>query len=285
MYESYKALTLEKRGKILLITIDNPPMNAMTPEMHNELSRIFVDINHDPETNVVVLTGGGTKTFSAGGDIGRMIQRLDTHDHASWRQSVFEAKAIVNGLLRLEKPLIGRINGHAMGLGSTLAVFCDFTYMMANARIADTHVKIGMTAGDGGALMWPLLIGFSKAKHYLLTGETMTGRTAAEIGLIGEAVETIEELDQKVWARAEELANGASFAINTTKTAINLLLRNLLEGMIETHMGLETMTAWSADHREAAYAFRDKREPKFTARRVRADSSGSFSPWGREWPA
>jgi enoyl-CoA hydratase len=264
MYESYKALKLERRGKILSITIDNPPMNAMTPQTHNELSRIFGEINHDRETAVVVLTGGGTKAFSAGGDIGLMIDRIDSADHAGWNQSMTEAKHIVNGLLRLEKPIIGRINGHAMGLGSTLAVLCDFTYMMAGARFADTHVKIGLTAGDGGALMWPLLIGFAKAKHYLLTGEAMTGRQAAEIGLIGEAVETVEELDEKVWARAEQLACGAGLAINTTKMAINLILRNLLEGMIETHLGYETMTAWSGDHREAAYAFRDKREPNFT---------------------
>ena len=264
MYEAYTALQVERRGRILLITINNPPMNAMTPAIHNELSRIFADINHDPDTAVVVLTGGGTKAFSTGGDVNRMIERIETADDAGWVRVATEAKQIVNGLLRLEKPLIGRINGHAMGLGATLAAFCDFSYMLADAKIADTHVKIGLTAGDGGALMWPLLMGFTKAKRYLMTGEPLSGREAADLGLIGEAVETVEALDEKVWTQAETLASGATMAINTTKMAINLLLRNMLEGVIETHLGWETFTSLSADHREAAYAFRDKRTPNFT---------------------
>jgi enoyl-CoA hydratase len=264
MYESYQALKIERRGRVLWVTLDNPPMNAMTPAMHNELSRIFADINHDRETTVVVLSGGGAKAFSAGGDVNRMIQRIETADHAGWKQMADEAKNIVYGLLRLEKPLIGRINGHAMGLGATLAAFCDFTYMPAEARIADTHVKIGLTAGDGGALIWPLLIGFPLAKRYLMTGEALTGRRAAEIGLIAEAFDSLEDLDAKVEAMAEELATGATMAINTTKIAINLLLRNMLEGVVETHLGLETYTTLSKDHREAAYAFRDKRTPVFT---------------------
>jgi enoyl-CoA hydratase len=264
MYESYQALKIERRGRVLWITLDNPPMNAIPPQMHNELSRIFTDINNDPETAVVVLTGAGEKAFSAGGDINRMIKRIETADHKGWNQSVHEAKNIIYGMLRLEKPLIGRINGHAMGLGATIVAFCDFTYMPADARIADTHVKIGLTAGDGGALMWPLLIGFPMAKRYLLTGEPLTGRKAAEIGLITEAVESIQELDAKVEAMASDLASGATMAINTTKVAINLILRQMLEGIIETHLGLETYTTLSKDHAEAAYAFRDKRTPNFT---------------------
>jgi enoyl-CoA hydratase len=262
-YESYSALRIERRGRILVVTLDNPPMNAVTPKMHEELSRIFDDINHDPEVGVVVLTGAGDKAFSAGGDVNNMIRRIETADHAAWTRSVTEARRIVSGLLRLERPLICRINGHAMGLGSTLAVLGDFAYMLAKARIADTHVKMGLTAGDGGALIWPLLMGFTKARRYLLTGEAMTGAEAAELGLITEAAETLEALDAKVWAQAEQLAAGASLAVNTTKMAINLVLRRLTEGMIETHLGLETLTAWSADHREAALAFRDKREPRF----------------------
>lgn len=263
MYESYKELKIERRDRILVVTLDNPPMNTSTPVMHTELSRIFYDINHDPETAVVVLTGAGERAFSAGGDVNGMLDRIERADHTGWNRTMLEARHIVNGMLRLEKPLIGRINGHAMGLGATLTAFCDFSFMIASAKIADTHVKVGLTAGDGGALMWPLLIGFNKARHYLLTGDTLTGAQAAELGLVTEAVATIGELDEKVWSRAEALASGATLAINTTKMAINLLLRRLMEGMIETHLGFETMTAWEPDHREAANAFRDKREPNF----------------------
>jgi len=212
----------------------------------------------------VVITGAGDKAFSAGGDIKGMATRIETQNHGGWVQGNYEAKEIVYGLLRLERPLIARINGHAMGLGATLAVLADITFMMENAKIADTHVKIGLSAGDGGSLMWPLLMGFGPAKRYLFTGDSLTGKQAAELGLISESVATIEELDAKVYELAERLAAGASRAINATKLSVNLLLRKLLEGAIEAHLGQETYTYLTKDHYEAASAFRDKREPKFT---------------------
>ena len=263
MYEWVKELKLERRGTILVITLDNPPMNASTPVSHYELSRIFEEVNHDPNTAVIVLTGAGDRAFSAGGDIDEMIERIQSNDHARWNRTMIEARHIVYGLLRLEKPLIARINGHAIGLGATLAAFSDLSYMMAKAKIADTHVNIGLTAGDGGSLIWPFLIGFNKARHHLLTGDPLTGAQAAELGLVSQAVDTIEELDAAAFGMAERLASGATLAINTTKMAINSLLRGILENLVEQHLGLETQTALTHDHLEAALAFKEKRSPQF----------------------
>jgi enoyl-CoA hydratase len=262
MYESYKSLLISRKGGILTVTMNNPPLNPMTSGMHEEMSRIFFDINRDKDTKVVVLTGAG-KGFSAGGDIMSMKERLDRHEHQYWLNSMQEAKGIVNGLLQLERPLISRVNGHAMGLGATLAVFADFAYMLESAKIADTHVKVGLTAGDGGSLMWPFLIGFSKAKRYLLTGDTLNGKEAADIGLVTESAATIEELDAKVDAMAQKLATGASYAVNMTKASINLVLRSVLDRLIETHLGWETQSKLHPDHHEAVTAFVEKREPKF----------------------
>lgn len=102
MYESIKNLKLEKRGKILVVTLDNPPMNSPSPEQHTELAQIFELINHDRETDVVVLTGAGEKAFSAGGDIKRMMERYENNDHALWYYQMLEAKHIVESMLRLE---------------------------------------------------------------------------------------------------------------------------------------------------------------------------------------
>ena len=264
MYENVTALKLERRGRVLVITLDNPPMNAMTPRMHTELSFIFGDINRDPDTAVVVLTGTG-KAFSAGGDINSMAQKAERRDTSSVIPGLNEAKDIIHGLLRLQKPLIGRINGHAMGLGSTLASLCDISYVVESAKVADTHVKVGLVAGDGGALMWPLLMGFARAKEYLLTGDVMTGRQAAELGLINYAV-TADELDEKVYGMADRLASGATVAVNGTKMAVNMLLMRQFESIVENHLALELHSFHSDDHREAAVAFRDKREPKFTGK-------------------
>lgn len=263
MYETYKALRLERRGKVLVITLDNPPLNAMTPAIHGELARVFTDINRDPETAVVVLTGGGERAFSAGGNIKRMAERIATADHADWVRGAFEAKDIIYGMLRLERPLIARINGDAMGLGASLAALSDISIMLGDAKIADTHVKVGLSAGDGGSLIWPLLMGFANAKRYLLTGDALTGREAAELGLITEAVDTLDELDDAVFALADRIAAGATLAVNATKISINLLLRKMLEGVIEAQLGLETYTYLSRDHATAAKAFSERSTPRF----------------------
>jgi enoyl-CoA hydratase len=138
--------------------------------------------------------------------------------------------------------------------------------MIETAKIADTHVKVGLAAGDGGALMWPLLMGFVHAKRYLLTGDAMSGKEAAQHGLITASATTFEELDGLTYGMAERLAAGASLAINATKTSVNLLLRKMLEGVIEAHLGAETYTYLSKDHYAAVCAFRDKHEPVFEGR-------------------
>lgn len=265
MYESYEELKIERRGPVLVLTMCNPPLNAMTRQLHLDLSRVFQDVNRDPDAKVVVLTGAGDRAFSAGGNIDLMVKRVVEADHERWFHGMREAKAILRGMLDLEKPLIGRINGHAMGLGATLATFCDISFMVKDAKIADTHVKVGLAAGDGGSLIWPLKMGFSRAKEYLLTGDVMTGQQAADLGLINHAV-SAQELDDKVYALADRLGNGATRAINGTKMAVNHLLKRMLEPSIDMHFAMETDSYLSADHKEAVFAFKDKRDPKFSGR-------------------
>jgi enoyl-CoA hydratase len=263
MYESYKHLNVTRRGAILTITLDNPPTNAVPKGMHHELSTIFNAINQDADTKVVVLTGAGERAFSAGGDFEAMKQSLA--DPGNFMQAMREGIAIIYGLLRLEKPSIARINGHAIGFGATLALFCDLTYAVETAKLGDPHVSVGYSAGDGGALIWPQLIGYARAREYLLTGDSLVAKAAAEIGLITRAVPR-EQLDATVYGIAERLAGGATFAINTTKQAINLVLRRQFEAIVEAHASLEMMSQFTADHAEAVSALLEKREPKFVGR-------------------
>jgi enoyl-CoA hydratase len=263
-YSKYSALKIELRDRVLRVTLDNPPLNSITRQMHQELSTLFYDINADDQVAVVVVTGAGDRAFSAGGDIKAMAERIEKGNHGLWLTGANEMKNIIRGLLQLERPLIARINGHAMGLGATLALFSDFSYMIEKAKIADTHVKVGLSAGDGGSMMWPLLIGLTKARKHLLTGEPLLGKEAAKIGLVTESASTLGELDEKVDRMTERLASGASVAINATKVSINLVLRRMLDSSIETHLGLETQSYLSKDHLEAVTAFRDGKTPQFS---------------------
>lgn len=263
MYEGYEALKVERSGKIVTVSFNRPEVrNATNPRMHQELERVFPEIGKDPDAHVVILTGEG-KSFSAGGDIDAMLH--SAKDHGRWNESMLEARRILFNIVELDRPVIARINGHAVGLGATLALFCDITIALENVRIADPHVRVGLVAGDGGSLIWPMLAGYARTKPLLLTGEPITGKDAAAIGLISEAVKP-EDLDARVNFYAERIANGAAPAIRGTKRALNMALKQALEAQIDAHLGLETMSHLSEDHQEGLRAFVEKRAPVFTGR-------------------
>lgn len=262
-YDRYEALGIERRGPALWITLNNPPLNGLTPEMHGELARIFRDVSFDPDTRVVVLTAVGDRGFCAGGDINRMRANLD--DHASWINSMHEGREIILNALECERPVIGRINGHAIGFGASLALCCDITVMVETAKIGDTHVKVGLSAGDGGSLLWSHAVGLTRARRYLLTGDLLTGREAADIGLVTEAASS-EKLDQAVGAWVDRLGNGPTQALLQTKRSLNMAVRRDAQVFLDAQLGLETLTHLSQDHREAVIAFSEKRDPDFRGR-------------------
>ncbi|HEX2828226.1 MAG TPA: enoyl-CoA hydratase-related protein [Burkholderiales bacterium] len=261
-YSSYKHMLFERRDRILTITLNRPPMNPIHYELHEELSRLWYRVQVDHETDVVILTGAGD-TFSAGGDIPMMQKRID--DPELFNRKNLEMKQMIFGLLELEKPVIARINGDCIGLAATLALMCDIMIAVDDARFSDPHVKMGYVAGDGGAVIWPQLIGYAKAREYLLTGDLLDAKEAERLGLINYAVPR-DQLDAKVNAFAEKLARGATKAIKWTKTAMNIPLRQLAHSMMDASLAYEALTNIGADHQEAVTAFREKRKPRFKGR-------------------
>ncbi|ARR54751.1 enoyl-CoA hydratase [Rhizorhabdus wittichii DC-6] len=259
MYEDYEQLKFSRRGLVLTVTMDNPPVNGVGHKLHDELARVFHDIRRDDGCNVVVLTGEG-RCFSAGGDLNQMLGNLEDGKHIL--REMGDAPEIAKSLLALEKPTIAHVNGHAMGLGASLALLCDVVFANENARIADPHVLVGLSAGDGGALIWPHLIGYARARHHLFTGEALTGRDAAEIGLIHKALPEAE-LAAAVAAYADKLAALPFQALSATKVSINMALCRQANADVDSHVRLETRAMMSNDHREALLAMIEKREPRF----------------------
>ena len=258
-YSNYRFISTRRDGRLLTLTLDNPPMNVISLELHRELSRIFYDIQVDPETDVVVLTGAG-EVFSAGGDIPLMQRRIDDPELCYPKNA--ELKQIVFSLLELDRPVICRINGDCVGFGLTLALLCDITIACESARMGDPHVRMGYSTGDGSAIIWPQLVGYQRAKEYLLTGDLFDGRTAERIGLINHAVPA-EELDAKVDYFVKRFVNGATRAVRWSKLSINLPLRALAHSVMDASIAYQTLTNNSADHQEAVNAFREKRKPRF----------------------
>lgn len=260
-YEGYEKLIFERKGRILRITIDNPPRNTVVGALHRDLRRAFEEVNRDDETAVVILTGRG-EAFCAGIDIPDLARRLEQPPDLTMLAT---APDLLHAMIDLRKPVIARLNGDAIGFGATVALFCDIVIAADHATIADPHVRMGLVAGDGGALIWPLLIGFARAKEYLLTGNSISARDATAIGLINRAVPAAS-LDAEVDAIAARLAQSAPMAVNLTKQAINMLLKQFAVPLATAHIGLEAFSKASRDHKEAVFALRDDRAPEFTGR-------------------
>jgi enoyl-CoA hydratase len=253
-----KAIALERKGRLLTITLNRPEtLNAVNREMHEELIDVFNFAALDEHSDVVVLTGAG-RAFSAGGDLEHIAQNAanpELFDH-----DVRLAKRIVFAMLDLDKPLICRLNGHAVGLGATLALFCDVIFATENAKIGDPHVAIGLVAGDGGAAIWPQRIGFTRAKEYLLTGELLTARQAEQFGLINHCLPAAE-LDAAVDAFCERLLKGSRNAIRWTKVLTNLELKRIATAVMDAGIAYEAVSVRSAEHREGVKALLEKRKP------------------------
>lgn len=260
-YSGYKYIKFEKSGRTMTMTFNKPDvLNAMTAEMHEETSRVFYDLGMDHSIDIVIVTGEG-RAFSAGGDIAGMREMYDKPE--MFETSIMEAKKIIFGILDCEKVLICKMNGDAVGLGATIGLFCDVIFAADHARLGDPHVRVGLAAGDGGAVIWPQLIGYARAKEYLLTGDLITAPNAAEMGLINHVVPAAE-LDERVDQFTKKLGSGAMKSIKWTKVAINIGLKQLAHSMMDTCMAYEALSNRTGDHLEAINAFEERRKPKFT---------------------
>ena len=263
-FSGYTRIRAERDGTILTLMISNPSLrNAVDEQMHHELASIFVDAQEDADSTVIVLTGDPEgNAFCAGGDIAWMKAALDG---AVAGPGVAEGRRIVTGLLDVEKPIVAAINGPAVGLGATIALFSDVIFMGESAQVADPHVKVGLVAGDGGAVIWPQLVGYARAKEYLMTGDAVPAAEAERIGLVNHVVPDAE-LQERAMAFARKLARGAPQAIQHTKAAVNMELKRLAATVFDASLAYEMIPFTRDDHREAVSAFLEKRAPTFTGR-------------------
>ena len=252
--DDYTTLACSRNGAVLTVRLNRPQaLNAVNETLHRELSRVFAEIAADASVDAVVLTGEG-RAFSAGGD-------LEWFRHITPQQfdTLFvEARRIIVDLVDLPQPIVSAINGVSAGLGTTLALFCDVVYAAEKVRISDPHVSIGVTAGDGGAVIWPLLVGPARAKQYLMTGDSLTAEEAERIGLVNRVLPAAQLLGE-AQALAQRLASGSRSAVRSTKASVNKLLRDAVNLVLDTSLALEKECFASAYHKQALETFARKR--------------------------
>jgi enoyl-CoA hydratase len=246
------------------VTLNRPELlNRFDNLLQIELAAALAQIGADDTVRVVVLASTG-KAFSAGGDFALMRA---AHDDAEVRAATVDAGYnLVQAFLALRQPIVVAVHGAAIGLGATVALLCDVVVAAKRAKIADTHVQLGLVAGDGGCLVWPQAVGMLRARRHLLTGDALDAVTAHQVGLVTDLVD--EPTDTVVVAReiAIRMAALPPLAVQGTKKALNAVSAARADEVVRLAFDLEDGTLVSEDLLEGIAAFREGRTPSFTGR-------------------
>ena len=188
-----------------------------------------------------------------------------------------DSAAIVRAQLSIRPPIIAAVNGDAIGLGATMALFCDLVLVAEHARIGDPHVKAGIVAGDGGAILWPLLLGPHRGKEVLMFGDLMSAKQALAMGLVNRVLPG-SELAAETERWALRLAKGPRVAIEFNKRLANAEILDRVNRLLDSSLAMEALTFETRDHREAVKAFIEKREPVFGGGEGSGGGAGGTRP-------
>ncbi len=249
-------LRVEQDGNLATVWIDRQiKMNTLTVAMRREFPGIFQALDAEEAVRVIIIRGAGGKAFSAGGDVAEFLS-LAPADLEQWGDTVSWPE-------RCRKPVIAAIDGYTMGAGLELALACDFRVATTRSEFAFPEIRLGMIPGSGGTQRALRLIGMTRAKLFMMTGQRISTATAEQWGLITQAVPPAE-FEDALAALVKELTERAPLALRTLKTVLN----KGAEAPLETALELERKAyAWlrsTHDYEEGVKSFLEKRPPKFT---------------------
>jgi enoyl-CoA hydratase len=259
---SSAALDLTRDGAVATLTLCRPEvMNRIDALAHDELTAQLRALAADRSVRAVVLASTG-KVFSAGGDF--ELMRAAHDDPVRRREIVDSARALLNALLTLPQPIVAAMQGAAIGLGATIVLGCDAVVAARTAVIADSHVNVGLVAGDGGVVIWPATAGILRARRHLLTGDPIDALTAYTLGLVTDLVDTPTEVLGYAQALAQRIAGLPPLAVQLTKRAlVNGLMQRAGEAF-ELGLAYEETTLASDDLLEGIAAIKERRPGDFS---------------------
>ncbi|HEV3349571.1 MAG TPA: enoyl-CoA hydratase-related protein [Methylomirabilota bacterium] len=257
-------LLYEVKDRIATITLNRPDkMNAFTGPMIERWAASLHEAQHDPNVNVVIVTGAG-KAFCSGGDVGRMGTGDPTpldNKNGLWEH----IHNVPRTLEAMDKPVIAMVNGVTVGAGMGMSLMCDMRIASDAARFSTGYVRVGLVPGDGDTYFLPRLIGTAKALELLWTADFIEAPKALELGIVNRVVPH-DKLHEETYAFARRVADGPQIPVRMIKRLVyqsmRLDLRTHLD-LVSSHMAVVRETE---DHREGVQAFKDKRPPKFKGR-------------------
>ncbi|KRB75746.1 enoyl-CoA hydratase/isomerase family protein [Noviherbaspirillum sp. Root189] len=258
-------LLFEVQDRIATITLNRPEkMNAFTTEMLHAWADALHECARRDDVHVVVLTGAG-KGFCSGGDVGNIKDRTEDSAYARKKALAERVHRIPLILETFDKPVIVAVNGVATGAGMDMALMGDIRIAARSARFAETYVRIGIFAGDGGTWYLPRIVGMPKALELFWTARFVDAEEAERLGIVNKVVDDAE-LMKSTYEMAAQIAAQPPIAVQMMKRAAyqgaRMDLRTHLD-MASSHMAAIYSTA---DHKEAIAAFQEKRKGSFFGR-------------------
>jgi 2-(1,2-epoxy-1,2-dihydrophenyl)acetyl-CoA isomerase len=244
---------------VLTLTLNRPDaLNSFTVEMKEALLAALKDAARDREVRAIVLTGAG-RAFSAGQDL-KERQAPGVADLGTELRVRYNP--IISAMRRLEKPIVGAINGVAAGAGISIALACDIIIAAENATFIEAFTRVGLVPDTGSSWFLPRLIGPARAAEMFFTADPVDAATAERIGLINRVVPADKLMDEAT-ALAARLAKSAPIALALAKRALNRALDSTLDEALDFEAQLQSVAGRSNDHREGVAAFVEKRPANF----------------------
>jgi enoyl-CoA hydratase/carnithine racemase len=254
----------EKIENVGLMTINNPPVNALSQKVTAEINGCLCEMEQDQEVRAVVVTGGGKKAFMAGADIKELPLLMQGKPGVAGGYAA-QVHVMINYLDNFPKPTIAAINGLALGGGCELALCCDIRIAADNAQFGLPEIKLGVLPGGGGTQRLPRLVGEAKAKELMFLGDFIPAQEALRIGLVNSVVPQDDVLPAAL-DMAKKLSQRPGAAVNLIKQAVDRGLQMTLEEGLHLECDLFDRVFLTEDAREGVSAFIEKREAKFKHR-------------------
>jgi enoyl-CoA hydratase len=260
----YKTIEVSNADGVAEIILSRPErLNTIDEDVRPELIHALVELGFADGVRAIIIGAQG-KVFSAGGDFAMMRRR--NGDPAAAERGSLDGKQLLRTIFEVPVPIIAAVQGHAYGLGSTIALSCDIVVASRGVRIVDSHVKVGLVAGDGGAVVWPPSIGLIRTKRHLLLGDPVLAEDGYAMGMVSDLVDTPEEVLSTARELGRRLAQLPPLAVQGTKRTLNAALAQQSTGVLESGLMLELGTMQSEDLIEAIDAFEQKRPGHFNGR-------------------
>lgn len=257
----YKTIRYDKADGVGTITINRPKAyNAINFEMLKEFDQVFSDIENDAEVKVIIIAGS-EKYFAAGADlteVSNIASPVEAYEFVRLLD-------VLHRMERMDKPVIAAISGFALGGGCELSMCCDIRIAAENATFGQPEIKIGLIPGAGGTQRLPRLIGMSKAKELLYTGDSIDANEAYRLGLVSKVV-PVDALMDEVRALAAKIARQPGAALRATKLAVNGGIDLDMKAAIAYEARCFEILFSTEDQKEGTKAFVEKRKPVFKDR-------------------